>query len=41
MDIVTTDYLPDTSEMAVVETLRQLHTLTFMNSWLDWSRSWS
>jgi len=33
MDIFTTDYLRHTAEMAVVETLWQLHTLTVINSW--------
>ena len=32
MDIFTTDYLRH-AEMAVVETLWQLHTLTVINSW--------
>jgi len=33
MDIFTTDYLRHTAEMAVVETLWQLHTLSVINSW--------
>jgi len=32
MDIFTTDYLRHTAEMAVVETLWQLHTLSVINS---------
>jgi len=33
MDIFTTDYLRHTAEMAVMETLWQLHTLSVINSW--------
>jgi len=33
MEICTTDYLRHTAEMAVVETLWQLHTLSVINSW--------
>jgi len=33
MEICTTDYLRHTAQMAVVETLWQLHTLSVINSW--------
>jgi len=35
LNIFTTDCQRHTVEMAVVETLWQLHTLTVLNSWLN------